>query len=618
MPEYSIFELGSQKENARKIAARAVENYPLEWVVVHEVLQNSLDAIQKGAAESGTVTVKLDIGNKRVTVKDDGKGFPHDVNLLGLGGTDKDNDPDSDKLGGNLGVGLKVVILSSQKFEVESVVAGKKWSSTVEGGFGFKDGADVRINASEEENTEGPNGTVVDYTFPANQVADFLNQVCTRHIKSIDDDLARGVANKVKLAIEYHFRTYSYAGNVSRLLGLEAVKPITIKVEVVCDEPSRTFLDESIRNAFANSEVLTCEFPNKHWDLDEMVSRLPPRIRRPYLVADPRIPEAGRFERYPADHILVKKFTTPDEMKTLLRNPFLREQVDVESYRTFFDQLEGIYMVIGSVDLVGKFLVERQRQFVAAFGVPTAHQLRIPVGIGELGYAANIHLIISVKQKLNLGKQTITNPWLVGMCNDYFRDAFKATLRHITRAFVGEEQVDSSGEALERLGEPETNIIGRPELGLPLLSIVKQPAVEAEVVALFYELIGRGYLPGYKTWSLYHVGKYDGKGMMKIASAGVMPTPRSDDDLRNFEFKFKLSEIVDDFESGKKKPGDITLIVVWESDEIRHPDFQVVDIGQTADRDRYMDHVKTCLTTRAGRTIQVLTLKDVVEELKPH
>lgn len=75
-----------------------METYPLEWITIHEVIQNAKDAIQKSSKSSGTINVTLDLTNEMVILEDDEKGFPHKISLFGLGGTDKDIDPEHEKL----------------------------------------------------------------------------------------------------------------------------------------------------------------------------------------------------------------------------------------------------------------------------------------------------------------------------------------------------------------------------------------------------------------------------------------------------------------------------------------------------------------------------------------
>jgi anti-sigma regulatory factor (Ser/Thr protein kinase) len=70
---------GIVREQLRKI----VEIYDLEWIVVHELVQNAIDAIQANPhVTEGVVDLVLDVDNDEVTITDNGTGFTCDLNLL--------------------------------------------------------------------------------------------------------------------------------------------------------------------------------------------------------------------------------------------------------------------------------------------------------------------------------------------------------------------------------------------------------------------------------------------------------------------------------------------------------------------------------------------------------
>src|SRR2546426_67532 len=60
-----IFQIGSRLENQRRNAIHVVETYPNDWIVIHETLQNSLDAIQKSGRDEGVVTVKMSLDHQK-------------------------------------------------------------------------------------------------------------------------------------------------------------------------------------------------------------------------------------------------------------------------------------------------------------------------------------------------------------------------------------------------------------------------------------------------------------------------------------------------------------------------------------------------------------------------
>lgn len=109
-----------------------------------------------------------------------------------------------------------------------------------------------------------------------------------------------------------------------------------------------------------------------------------------------------------------------------------------------------------------------------------------------------------------------------------------------------------------------------------------------------------------------------GRGSMAQIGRPEVPTPTSDSDLRNVEFKLDLNDLIDDFEREEKFPNEVSLIIVWE-DTLKPEitDYQVVDIDYTPDANRAMfgvDKVLNC--RRQNRMIQMLVLKDVVARIE--
>jgi len=226
-----------------------------------------------------------------------------------------------------------------------------------------------------------------------------------------------------------------------------------------------------------------------------------------------------------------------------------------------------------------------------------------------------LYIFVSLKTRLTYGKQTIKNPWLLGKIYKLFRDAFRSTLIHTAKGIVGDVS-----EALPPI-VPAVEIISRPNLDLPFLSIKKEPREEIEVIALFYELIGRGYLREYETWGLTTRERYDGKMLIQYPNISIT-APRSDRDLNAIEFKVYLSDLVDDFEKGRKRAEDINFIIVWVDDFIQqypkgHVDFEVINIEGTELESYAVPRVEKCLhARRTGTKIQILELKSIVEGLK--
>ena len=161
--------------NLRKLAARTVETYPTAWKVVHEALQNAKDAVRR-SKRKGNISILLDVAEQRVTVRDDGDGFPRNIELLGFGGTDKDTDDDW-ALNGRQGVGLKAVILSTSVFTIDAITSEGQWGVKIKDADKFIGGGEPVFEITELQENSGPLGTTVSYAFSDPLVSEFVNDV---------------------------------------------------------------------------------------------------------------------------------------------------------------------------------------------------------------------------------------------------------------------------------------------------------------------------------------------------------------------------------------------------------------------------------------------------------
>ena len=597
--------------NLRKLAARTVETYPTAWKVVHETLQNAKDAVRR-TGQAGRVDILLDVENQSVTVKDTGRGFPRNNDLLGFGGTDKDADPDW-CLNGRQGVGLKAVILSTSHFSIEAINQHMKWSLKILDADRFVDGGDPHFDIVEHGETNDPSGTTIRYSFRETLVSEFIQEVLAQQLPHVTEYLTDNTRDQISIALESYFRSYTYAGDVNVLLGIGEPPPVPIDVNVevvAASRPTGILPEDLVREL--RSGRLVCSFKNGHWDMKGAVDRTRPRRSRPTVLTQ-ALPPGGTLGRFNENYVYSNTFTTEDEYRKLLENPNLRRPVDQAKYQRLFEQLRGIYVAIGSRSVLSRYLISSPRQFIAADGTPTAHVLPGPTRGGDATYVSNnIHFIANVDAQLNYGKQTISNTRLVGLVSDYFSDVVRATLRNVAISFVGSSSSTSSGDDLEDSSGTETDVISRPTLGEGLFNFKRVPRDENALIAIFFELIGRGGLTGYHFYSLSQKAKYDGRASLQLSYMSEVPTPNTDSDLRNVEFKLDVRDLIDDFENEIKLPSEIQLVVVWD-DAIpaNITDYQVLDIDYTDDAERRINGVEKVLhCKRQNRMIQMLVVQE--------
>jgi hypothetical protein len=612
---------------------KTIETYPNEWIVIHEALQNAIDAIQRSGKSEGHVKVFMDVENETVVVEDDGEGFPFDISLLGFGASNKD--PSDYRISGEIGVGIKTVIASSKHFELwatyidEKTGTLKKWHCVITDGYKFLKGLkdDIEINYDEpvEVSRESVTGTKIVYSFPEDEkrLLEFLKQIYDHYFSQvrIHDDLAESIEDKFKLAIEHYFRTTGYAANLNNLLGVNPTVPVEISISISCGPNSLKLLPEGLKEVFKNKKVITIKFRNTYWDVEEVIKRS--KKPRPALIGYPmKTPfpgEGGYIGNYNINYIYVQKFTEWSDMQKLISNPKARPQPDPSYYKTYFEKyVTGIYLIIGGREVLRKYLLDFPRsRFIAASGVPSTHDIRTPTDVGGLGYINNICFIVNVKQKLTYGKQTIKNPWLLQKIYDFFRDAFRTTLIHTVQCISGKVP-----ESPPILAIAPTNVVSRHDLNLSFSKIKKIPEEEVELIALFFELVGKGYIKDYEFWALSTREPYDGKALIHYEGIKINP-PRSDKDLHNVEFKVRLSDLIDDFETGRKTSSNLHLIIVWEDDfdekyPSGHVNYEVIPAeSSTLLKEYHLEHVNKVLHDRSiGTEIPILEIKDVVKKIK--
>jgi hypothetical protein len=612
----------------RNIIRASVETYPFDWIVIHEALQNALDAIQRSDKEKGRVEVDMDLDNELIQVYDNGLGFPCKLELLGFGGSDKD--PEDLKLGGEIGVGIKVVILSSETFELESVYnedgVSKQWKCKVSDGNKYLKGKKDRVEVSHVApsiSKAAETYTIIRYKFPSEErsLSHFIGTIYDNYIESglIHDDLAKSITEKFKLALEHYFRTTGYSANVNNVIGVETTKETNINVRVFCKDPS--FLDKKLRPIFTKNPKVEVSFKNRYWDAEEAILRTKPR---PGILTLPPFPPGGDIGSRSADYVYVQKFQNWSQFKNLVSMLRGRKADDIDYYEKIFNKwVLGAYLVVGSRDNLRKYLIGIPRlHAMAASGILSVHDLTVLGPIGGLGFINNIHFVISTKAKPSYGKQAIKKPWLIRNLCDLFTECFRRSLRKTAECIVGK-----APESPAPPFGPVMEVVNRPDMGITWLGIRKEPKEEVEVIALFSELLGNGTLKNYEIWQLSTREAFDGKMLLPLKGQ-TSPPPHTDSDLHDVEFKVWLSDLISDFDENIKNPIGLKLAVVWEDDFDQkypkgHERYQIVDIAHTTreDWESWSEFrpppVKKAIHDRdTGGIIYLLELKDVVGGLK--
>jgi len=283
MSSLDLLAFGPSVDNRKNAIDNLLASYPLAWIVIHETLQNSIDAIQKSGKAEGSISILMDLDKEEIEITDNGRGFPYKFDLLLYGGTDKLKDPQGNLLGGNIGVGLKVVLFSSKDFKIESINNNQTWKLKVSDAYKYEQLDKLTPQIDEPKPSIAESGTKITYSFPDRKVSDFIEYVFKEFFYSVEDKLASDHLNKFKMALEFYLRSYSYAGNLDRLLGRGKQKKTIITIKIACTQaPKRaTLSDPNLRGILAQNSPVTITFENKHWDVQEAITRTLPGYPKP-------------------------------------------------------------------------------------------------------------------------------------------------------------------------------------------------------------------------------------------------------------------------------------------------------------------------------------------------
>jgi hypothetical protein len=127
------------------------------------------------------------------------------------------------------------------------------------------------------------------------------------------------------------------------------------------------------------------------------------------------------------------------------------------------------------------------------------------------------------------------------------------------------------------------------------LSLLKTPREEQDVIALFFNLLGHGFLKGYKFFSTLISQQYDGVGYFDLKKANDILYDQNENPLgipeenffgkpykksteRNFiEFKMSTDDLIRDIKKGDKQLRDIKWLVCWTKGSLHEREGIAID-----------------------------------------
>jgi hypothetical protein len=268
-------------------------------------------------------------------------------------------------------------------------------------------------------------------------------------------------------------------------------------------------------------------------------------------------------------------------------------------------------LTIGRIPHFDEFLPGGSQRVISANGIVTTHEVDATRGRNQQ-YVRCFDLIVDVDAKLNYGKSQLTNNHLVSRVRRFINDAYAATIYRAASNWVGTIEPPNDDEQYDFF-------LKRKSLDIPELATKKVPIDENDVIALFFELLGRGHITGYQNFGLSQRKTYDGRFLIKRSGDDDFIDPIDDRQLSVVEFKVTASSIIRDFEQEIKIPREVKLVIAWDEGSSNSNQFHFVDIehGIHHLQDKVYPKVTRYLKdTRSGSEIQVLLLKSVVDRIR--
>jgi anti-sigma regulatory factor (Ser/Thr protein kinase) len=589
----TIEELHQEQSRAifRSHIRKIVEIYDLEWRLLHELIQNAVDATQANSrVERGEVKVVLNLDNDTVCVRDNGTGFKHDLTLLVPGGTGEEKQLASrSPAKGYQGVGLKAVMYSTEEFEIESQTENEQWvfmserlsqyiSDSSSAAPDYLD--EVRGEGSSDTYTEikarfSP-GTVKEVLAGLNR---FLGVDAVKwkalYSKQVTERGRTPYEEYLTHFISWYFRTQSYVGCVNALLNVPVkdpetgewinLKPVSIKVVL---ESSKQFdalegeVGEWLRGL--KQTTFSVEIPYRSWSYLEVATQNQ-ALEQKYRIAPTIVTTKPNDELWETlKPTFRNKFLdikiVPNEQATELREryadfiPLLerkRSKVKLEDFEDVLRSVTGIYLAVGRTayfELLG--LENHGLRFISSNGTPTAHELSVS-STSSTWYLETLHLIINLDATLNVGKRHLVNSRLVGRTKQFF-EACYPSLVEISKLFV---ERDISGPGTDPLPE----VYDLKTLSRQNIPFRRFPADESTLVGLFGAAM-TALDPTFNIYGFFSRARYDGKFQWPGQEV------RSDAELKSLEFKVRLEVLIEEFDSAThdKEFRDLELIIVWD------------------------------------------------------
>ncbi|UMZ74360.1 ATP-binding protein [Natranaerofaba carboxydovora] len=614
------------RENYINQIRETIEAYSDSMIVLGEALQNAVDAVcDNPNIKKGKVDILLDFDDNLVKVRDNGLGFPNELSLLFLGGTDKT----TKNRKGKIGVGIKVTLFSSEFFCIRSNLGDDNWKIEINNANNFEDMSELNIPEELPKDLEPleEKGTELAYKLEKKTFDNFINELYTSCLEDSKFDKAVSEYNTSYPSIfaallAAYLQRFTYIGDVLNTLNMQDNYPeegIDINLTISCRD-SKNRLPARLSEWFGDKEEQTFKIEPKYFTVEDSLNWVPKGKKAPSIFDD-KLGRGGKgVQRTDGfNHLKLDKI---EDYRELLRNSRGKLPEQLKEYEEkLFPSINGIMITIGRIPEFEIYLPGSSRRVISCNGVVTNHDLDITSGSNQ-HYVRCLDLVIDVKANLNYGKTQLTNMHLVKLIRDYINDAYTRVLQKAAGIWVGKfpAMIDDEDDEVTYVGRKNLeDIVG--DLSIDLIS-QKEPHDENDVIGLFFELAGKCLFPGYKIFGLSQIDTFDGRAaIIREADEDNEEkyfNPTDDAKLRKIEFKKEATEVIRDFDREQKDAKELDLLIAWEEGNYSGSEnYSIYDIDQSnayrvSPKKVFPNVTKFIYDAREGSEVQVVLLKDLL------
>ena len=406
---------------------------------------------------------------------------------------------------------------------------------------------------------------------------------------------------------------YTYASDVLNCLGEKPeLSNTAIHINAFCSNPSRDFGSE-IGALFDEKTRFSFKIKPKYLLFSDTSDWAP---KGTHIGSSCTPLGAGGTNLYKAANSFNTLFyNKPEEYKQLLigknENLSTAARNSIDEYEAkLFPKINGIVLTIARIPLFEKFLPGGSQRVISANGVVTTHSVDLTQGQNQQ-YVRCFDLVVDVNATLNYGKSEITDKYLVRRLKRFLNDAYGTTIQTAASKWVGRIPPDVDVQS--------DSFVNREDLNINQLAIKKVPKYENDVIALFFELLGKGYLKGYQNFGLSQMDTYDARFVIKQTEDESTPLPPSHDgQLSIVEFKIEADLLFREFETRDKDPRDLKLVIAWKEGSLSSTQFyfENIEYSRHHPNNVYPGVTRYLEDTISGTQIQVLLLESVVDNIR--